>query len=119
MPKSALLPAVISALISATTPLAAAADAAATPAEQGKAIAFNRELGNCLACHEIKGGESPGNIGPPLVNMQARYSDKAELRKHIWDETVFNPNTIMPPFGRHQILTEPQLDLVVEFIYQL
>ena len=87
--------------------------------DQGKSIAFDRSKGNCLACHIIADGESPGNIGPELSNMQQRYPDKSILRKRIWDETQFNPATVMPPFGKHRILTENEIDQIVEFLYTL
>ncbi|MEO8626840.1 MAG: hypothetical protein ABI612_01890 [Betaproteobacteria bacterium] len=29
-----------------------------------------------------------------------------------------NPNTVMPPFGKHQVLTEEEIDLIVDFIYR-
>ena len=87
--------------------------------EEGKEIAFHRKKGNCLACHKMAGGNLEGNIGPELVNMKARYPDKAKLRAQIWDATTVNPNTIMPPFGKHKILSEKELDKVVEFIYTL
>ena len=85
----------------------------------GKKVAFDRKKGNCLACHMIADGSLPGNIGPPLVAMKARFPDKADLRAQIWDSTVANPNTIMPPFGKHRILTEKEVGLVTEFIYSL
>ncbi len=88
-------------------------------ADEGKKIAFHRKKGNCLACHKIAGGNLPGNIGPELINMKARYPDKTALRSKIWDSTVTNPNTIMPPFGKHKIISETELDKVVEFIYSL
>lgn len=97
--------------------LAFAADAQVI--EEGKKIAFDRKKGNCLACHMIDGGDLPGNIGPPLVAMKARFPDKSKLRAQIWDSTKNNPNTMMPPFGRHEILTESEIDKVVEFIYSL
>jgi len=87
--------------------------------DQGKAIAFDRKKGNCLACHQIAGGDLPGNIGPPLVAMKARYPDKSRLRAQIWDATKLNSNSIMPPFGRQQILSEGEIDKIVEFIYTL
>jgi sulfur-oxidizing protein SoxX len=87
--------------------------------DQGKEIAFDRKKGNCLACHAIQGGSLPGNIGPPLVAMQARFPDKAKLRAQIWDSTRSNPASIMPPFGRQQVLSESEIDKVVEFIYTL
>ena len=85
----------------------------------GKTIAFDRSKGNCLACHAIEGGESPGTIGPELNNMKARYPDKSLLRERIWDETKFYPSTVMPPFGKYKILSEDEIDQVVEFIYTL
>lgn len=86
---------------------------------KGQEIAFSRKKGNCLACHAIKGGKLPGNIAPPLVAMQQRFPDKAKLRAQIFDSTVANPNSIMPPFGRHKVISDKEIDLVTEFIYQL
>jgi len=99
----------------------AAAEEAKAPSvvEQGKQLAFNNKKGNCLACHQIEGGDLPGNVGPPLVAMQARFPDKAQLRAQIWDSTKMNPSSIMPPFGRHKVLSEAEIDKVVEFIYTL
>jgi sulfur-oxidizing protein SoxX len=87
--------------------------------EQGKAIAFNRNAGNCLSCHVIEGGELPGLIGPPLMQMKLRYPDRSVLRAQIVDAAVQNNNTLMPPYGRHGILTETEIDLVVDFIESL
>ncbi|MBI5461442.1 MAG: sulfur oxidation c-type cytochrome SoxX [Gammaproteobacteria bacterium] len=92
---------------------------AMTPIEEGKEIAFDRKKGNCLACHQIAKGELAGDIGPPLVGMQTRFPDKTKLRAQIWDPTKANPNSMMPPFGRHKVLSEDEIDKVVEFIYSL
>jgi sulfur-oxidizing protein SoxX len=80
-------------------------------------VTFGRKAGNCLACHMIPGGNLPGTIGPPLLAMKARFPDKAVLRAQIWDATVKNPDSIMPPFGKHEILTEKQVDQVTNYIY--
>jgi len=85
----------------------------------GKELAFSRAKGNCLACHYIDGGASPGNIAPPLMAMSVRFPERAKLRAQIWDATVTNPNTIMPPFGKHRILTEREIDQIVDFIMTL
>jgi sulfur-oxidizing protein SoxX len=103
--------------LSLSPQLAIAADAEVI--EQGKKVAFDRKKGNCLACHMIEGGDLPGNVGPPLVAMKARFPDKSTLRAQIWDSTKNNPNSMMPPFGRHDILSESEIDKVVEFIYSL
>lgn len=85
----------------------------------GKQIAFNRKLGNCLACHKVDDGTLPGDVAPDLVDMKDRYESKKELREQIWDATKANPDSFMPPFGRHHILTESQIDAVVDYIYGL
>ena len=109
----------VAALLGAfASPVVQAASQAEMIAE-GKKIAFHRQLGNCLTCHMIPGGESPGNVGPPLIAMKARFPDKQVLRDQIWDSTQKNPASMMPPFGRHNILTEEQIDLVVEFVHSL
>lgn len=86
---------------------------------EGKKLAFNRKLGNCLACHAIAGGSLPGDIGPPLIAMKARFPNKAKLRAQIWDSTAKNPNSIMPPFGKHNMLSEKQIDKITDYIYSL
>lgn len=106
-------------LAPATTTAAEEAKKAMTPIEEGKELAFDRKKGNCLACHQIADGELAGDIGPPLVSMQARFPDKAKLRAQIWDSTKVNPNSMMPPFGRHKILSEDEIDKIVEFIHSL
>jgi sulfur-oxidizing protein SoxX len=88
-------------------------------AEAGKAVAMDRAKGNCIACHVIPGGESPGAIGPALVAMQARYPSKEALAKQIYDPTVKNPDVVMPPFGKHEILTEKEFNDVVEYVWSL
>ena len=87
--------------------------------EQGKIVAFDRRKGNCLACHAMEGGHLPGNIGPPLIAMKARFPDKAKLRAQIANATVRNPNSIMPPFEKHGVLTSEEVDQITEFVYTL
>ena len=117
--KSALsLAAVMGALL--LTPLpAAAAEGASTVVDKGKAVAFDRKKGNCLACHMMDDGTLPGNIGPPLIAMKARFPEKAKLRAQIWDATVANPNSIMIPFGRNRVLSAEEVDQIVEYVYTL
>ncbi len=85
----------------------------------GKKIAFAREKGNCLACHEIEDGEFPGNIGPPLKKLPSRFKYKAALKSQIWDASRFNPETSMPPFGKNKILSEIEIDQVVDYLWAL
>jgi L-cysteine S-thiosulfotransferase len=83
----------------------------------GQALAFDRSKGNCLTCHDIKGGDAPGNVGPPLADMKARFPDRRELTTIVFDETKRNPRTVMPPFGRNLILTDGEIEAIVDFLY--
>ena len=62
--------------LGAATPAFGAAHAPDDLAAEGKRYATDRKQGNCLACHMMGDGQSPGNIGPPLIAMQARFPDK-------------------------------------------
>lgn len=99
-------------------PAIASADEAAD-LTKGKELAFDRKKGNCLACHQIEGGTLAGNIGPPLVAMKARFPDYGKLRAQISDARTNNPNTIMIPFGPHNVMSAKEIDLVTQFIHTL
>ncbi len=86
---------------------------------QGKSVAFNRQKGNCLSCHMMDDGDQPGTQGPPLVAMKLRFPDRENLRSRIYNPLEFNPNTIMPPFGLHNILSDEEIDAIVEYLYTL
>lgn len=105
----------------AATPAASVTPVAApaAPAMTGQQLAFDKNKGNCLSCHVIADpkADSPGNVGPALAGLKERYPDRAKLRAQIWDATVANPNTAMPPMGRNKILTEEEIDLVVDYVY--
>jgi len=87
--------------------------------EKGKSIAFDRKKGNCLACHMIADGSLPGNQGPALIAMQARFPDAAVLKAQISNPLERNPNSIMPPFGLYNILSEEEIDAIVEYLLTL
>src|SRR5215471_5476333 len=70
---------------------------------EGQKLAFDRGKGNCLTCHEIKG----------------KYPDRNELVAILTDETKRNPLTVMPPFGRNRILTEQEINAIVDFLQTL
>jgi L-cysteine S-thiosulfotransferase len=105
--------------------LALSAGMAANPARaqstvsEGQKLAFDRGKGNCLTCHDIKGGDLPGTIGPALKDIKSKYPDRNELVAILTDETKRNPLTMMPPFGRNRILTEQEINAIVDFLQTL
>ena len=86
---------------------------------EGQKLAFDRGKGNCLTCHEIKGGDLPGSIGPALKDIKTRYPDRNDLVAILTDATKRNPQTAMPPFGRNRILTEQEISAIVDFLQTL
>ena len=88
-------------------------------AADGQRLAFDRGKGNCLSCHEIRGGDLAGTIGPALKDIKSKYPDRNELFAILSDETRRNPQTAMPPFGRNRILTEQEINAIVDFLQTL
>ena len=86
---------------------------------EGQKLAFDRGKGNCLTCHDIRGGDLPGSIGPALKDLKSKYPDRNDLVAIVTDETKRNPLTMMPPFGRNRILTEQEINAIVDFLQAL
>jgi sulfur-oxidizing protein SoxX len=113
-----LIPALALALLISVTAFASPACAQSAVAE-GQKLAFDRGKGNCLTCHEIKGGDLPGTIGPALKDIKSKYPDRNDLVAILYDETKRNPQTVMPPFGRNRILTDQEINAIVDFLQTL
>jgi L-cysteine S-thiosulfotransferase len=103
----------------AVTPITASAAEGNSSIKEGKAIAFSRKKGNCLACHLMDDGVSAGTIAPPLMAMKSRYPDREKLKAQIYDATSTNPESSMPPFGKHGIISAEELEKVVDYIWSL
>lgn len=88
-------------------------------AELGQKIAFDRAKGNCLACHTMKGSDVPSDVGPKLDDMKERFPDRKRLYDVIYDEMKNNPQTVMPIFGKNQILSPAEINHVIDFLYTL
>jgi len=85
----------------------------------GEVIAFDRSKGNCLACHTMRGGDVPSNVGPELNDIKTRFPDRADLLAILTNEASRNPLTSMPPFGRNHILDADEINAVIDFLYTL
>jgi sulfur-oxidizing protein SoxX len=99
--------------------IAGAQDKKMTSAQAGKKVAENRKKGNCFACHAYEGSKLAGNIGPPLVAMKARFPDRDKLRKQLNDPQSNNPNTLMPPYGKHEIISKKDIENIIDWLYTL
>lgn len=93
-----------------------------TKTMSGEELTFNSSKGNCLACHATPGvakAVTSTNLAPPLINMKERFPDRSALYAQVWDPMKFNADSFMPPFGKHKILSDEELEKVVSYIYGL
>lgn len=80
------------------------------------------DKGHCIACHQLPEGTDAAtraDLGPRLEGARMRSLGKAALRSLIADPMSTNPETVMPPFGRHRILKPAEIDQLVEFLHAL
>lgn len=92
-------------------------------AQESAADLFRRpEKGDCLACHQVPAVPAlatRSDLGPALTGERMRALGKAKLREVIVDPTQANPATVMPPFGRHNILEAGEIQRLVDFLHAL
>ncbi|MBL8522267.1 MAG: sulfur oxidation c-type cytochrome SoxX [Betaproteobacteria bacterium] len=96
--------------------------AAQASVAEGRRLFLDPKKGNCAACHQVPGDseiKSRSKIGPPLVEIGKRFPERNVLRATLWDLGTTVPDTIMPPYGRHRLLTESEIDAVLSYIESL
>lgn len=52
-----------------------------------------------------------------LKDIKAGFPDRDALYQIIYDEERRNPQTVMPPFGKNLILTDTEIEEIVDFLY--
>ena len=80
------------------------------------------DKGNCIACHQLPAGAGPptrADVGPPLIGERMRALGKPAIGASIADPTRANPDTVMPPYGRHHLLDAAEIARLVEFLHAL
>ena len=74
----------------------------------------------CQACHQYQGTEQAGTVAPPLVGMKSRFPDRKKLYDIIFDPQVaIKKHTMMPPFGRNELMAKEEIEKVIDFLYTL
>ena len=104
--------------------LGALAIAAALPAWPERPLTavelfVQRDKGYCISCHQLPAGVGPAStsdLGPKLEGARMRALGKSAIRAAIVDPNATNADTVMPPYGRHRILDEQEIDRLVEFL---
>ena len=103
-----------SSLIAAATCRAVAAD--------GRALAFDPAKGGCLACHQIPAdpnAKSLATVGPALAGLKRRFANLNALVAFLRDPSIGNAGTAMPPYGRHRILSDDEINSIAEYLWKL
>ncbi len=90
--------------------------------DDARALFARADKGRCIACHRVPEGAGPAtrsDLGPALEGTRMRALGREALRETIEDPTKANPATVMPPYGRHRILTPEEIDRLVEYLHAL
>ena len=80
------------------------------------------DKGYCISCHQLPAGTGPAtkdDLGPRLEGARMRSLGAKALRELIADPTAANPETVMPPFGKHRLLDAREIDKLVEYLLAL
>jgi L-cysteine S-thiosulfotransferase len=107
------------ALIALSTLFAASAAAQGTAALD---LFTQPEKGHCVACHQLPAGAGPetaNDVGPRLEGARMRSLGREGIRDVINDPTRANPQSVMPPYGRHRLLDPREIETLAEFLHAL
>ena len=90
---------------------------------QGQKLVFNRRRGGgCLACHAMgpaTAGAQVGNVAPDLSEIGNAGRTDEWFYNYIFDARVYNPETVMPPWGAHGLYNDEEIRHMVAFLKTL
>lgn len=90
--------------------------------KKGEQLAYDRSRGgSCLACH-VMGPTTPsmpGAVGPDLSTYAQWGRDDQWIFNYIYDARSVNPQSVMPPWGRHKVFTVEEIKDMVAFMKTL
>ncbi len=89
--------------------------------EAGRKLYQDPQKGNCTACHRLAtdNAKRAATIGPPLEGVREKFPDHAALVQAIAEADSLRPDTIMPPYRRHRILTEAEIESIARYLETL
>jgi sulfur-oxidizing protein SoxA len=65
------------------------------------------------------GANLPGNVGPDLSEIGNAGREDEWLFNYVFDGRVYNPDTVMPPWGGHGVFTDDEIKDIVVFLKTL
>jgi sulfur-oxidizing protein SoxA len=87
-----------------------------------KLVADRSRGGSCLACHSMGpagNADLPGNVGPDLSEIGNAGREDEWLFNVVNDARVYNPDSVMPPWGTHGLFNDQEIGDVVAFLKTL
>src|SRR5262249_24887453 len=85
-------------------------------------VADRNRGGSCLACHVMGpagGANLPGDVGPDLSEIANAGREDEWLFNCVYDARVYNPETVMPPWGSHGLFDDQEINDIVAFLKTL
>jgi L-cysteine S-thiosulfotransferase len=92
------------------------------PQKGAQLVADRARGGSCLACHVMgQAGKAdlPGNVGPDLSEIGNAGRDDEWLFNYVYDARVYNPETVMIPWGSHGLFSDEEIGHMVAFLKTL
>lgn len=87
--------------------------------QRGREIAVSPQRGNCVACHKLPGDDWPGTVGNSLLRYKHYEYTADRIYQQIYDPRIFNPSSVMPPFGSHNLLAEQDIRDLVAYLQSI
>ena len=91
-------------------------------ANGAKLVADRNRGGSCLACHvmgQAGNADLPGNVGPDLSEIGNAGREDEWLFNYVYDPRVYNAETVMPPWGSHDLFNDQEIIDMVAFLKTL
>lgn len=86
----------------------------------GKKLLADRKLGgSCLACHLVPDEHLMGNVGIDLTQIGSWENDEERMFNYIYDSRIYNPNSVMPPWGAHGLISNEEIKDIVAYLKTL
>jgi sulfur-oxidizing protein SoxA len=92
------------------------------PARGATLVADRSRGGSCLACHVMGPAgntDLPGNVGPDLSEIGSAGRDDEWLFNYVYDPRVYNPDSVMPPWGTNGLFDDTDIADIVAFLKTL
>ena len=105
-----------------TTPRKLAGPVTGDAANGAKLVADRNRGGSCLACHvmgQAGNADLPGNAAPDLSEIGNAGREDEYLFNYVYDARVYNPETMMPPWGGHGVFNNQEISDMVAFLKTL